>query len=292
VAPVPLGARVQAVAATPSGDRLYVATERAGEIVVVDRYAERVTARLALPGDVRELRMDPIGRYLLARAEPGDSAYVVALGTDAVQGVVHGAWRDDLPLVMPDGAIATVQGDDVAFVDAATLGGAARGRPTQTVAGGAADLWHLVIWNGFRPRATELDQPVTFESATRPTRHRPTTRWRRTAPWPRRISGPRRLPRPHRATAVARLRRRRARPCLRRRRVTTAAAPRRVPRSPSPCGATPRRRHARRRAPTPVAPTRCGGPPRRRCRAGAASPCSTPRRTPRPTRAACCGGCA
>jgi len=30
------------------------------------------------------------------------------------------------------------------------------------VKGGGRDFWQLIVWNGFRPRAGELDQPVTF----------------------------------------------------------------------------------------------------------------------------------
>jgi cell division septation protein DedD len=30
------------------------------------------------------------------------------------------------------------------------------------VAGGAKDYWYFLSWNGFRPRAANLDQPVTF----------------------------------------------------------------------------------------------------------------------------------
>src|SRR6185503_10227750 len=33
---------------------------------------------------------------------------------------------------------------------------------TQTVSGGAKDYWYFFSWNGFRPRAANLDQPVTF----------------------------------------------------------------------------------------------------------------------------------
>lgn len=158
VAPVDVGARIVAAAATPSGDRLYVATERLGEIAVVDRFAGNVGGRLELPGSVRELRMDPLGRFLLVRPARGDSAWLVAVGTDRVVGSVRGAWRDDLPLVLPDGHVAVAQGNDVALIDGATL------RATRTVAGGAADFWHLVTWNGFRPRAAGLDQPATFQT--------------------------------------------------------------------------------------------------------------------------------
>jgi cell division septation protein DedD len=79
-----------------------------------------------------------------------------------VLGAVQGAWRDDLPLVLPDGAILTATGADVALVDGETL------RARRTVPGGAGDFWHLVLWNGFRPRAAGLDQPVTFREAATP----------------------------------------------------------------------------------------------------------------------------
>jgi hypothetical protein len=65
-------------------------------------------------------------------------------------------WRDDLPLVAPDGALFLAQGENVVIVDGETL------RTRSTVRDGARDFWHLIIWNGFRPRSGELDQPVTF----------------------------------------------------------------------------------------------------------------------------------
>jgi len=38
----------------------------------------------------------------------------------------------------------------------------------RTVVGGAADLWHVVAWNGLRPRAAGLDRPVEFRSDAPP----------------------------------------------------------------------------------------------------------------------------
>jgi hypothetical protein len=32
------------------------------------------------------------------------------------------------------------------------------------ITGGARDIWFLIQWDGFRPRAASLDQPVTFDS--------------------------------------------------------------------------------------------------------------------------------
>jgi cell division septation protein DedD len=159
---VPLEGPLRAVAATPSGDRIYVALEGRGAVEVVDRFRDAVAATIELPGEARELRVDPLGRYVLARPARGDSAWVIAVGTDRVLGTVPGQWRGDLPLVLPDGAIATATGADVTVHDGTTL------RPRSTIAGGAADFWHVVLWNGFRPRAQGLDAPVTFESRRRP----------------------------------------------------------------------------------------------------------------------------
>ncbi len=150
---------VRAVAPTPSGDRLYVAVRNSATLYVVDRYESAVRDRISLPGPAAALRMDPDGQYLLAENEAGDSAYVVAIGTHRVTGVVATAWRDDLPLIAPDGSFALAVGDALVIVDAET------GRERARVPDGSADLWTLVRWNGFRPRPSSLDEPVTFEDA-------------------------------------------------------------------------------------------------------------------------------
>jgi hypothetical protein len=147
---------VSAVAATPSGDRLYVATEGTSALSVVDRYSDEIDATITLPGAASDLRVDPLGRYVLARFARGDSAWVIAVENDRLVGAVGTAWRADLPFVAPDGAIALARGGDVHFVSGATLA------PVRTVAGGASDFWHVILWNGFRPRAAGLDAPVSF----------------------------------------------------------------------------------------------------------------------------------
>ena len=147
---------MRAVAPTPSGDRLFVATDSSRTLAVVDRYRDQIERSIELPGVVSALRMDPLGRYVLARSAKDDSAWVVAVGTARVIGSVSTEWRDDLPLVAPDGALLLAQGENVAIVDGETL------RPRSEVRGGARDFWHVIIWNGFRPRSGELDQPVTF----------------------------------------------------------------------------------------------------------------------------------
>jgi hypothetical protein len=134
-----------------------VALAGSAEITVVDRYSGAVSRTIRLPGEARDLRMDPLGQNVLARSS-GDSAWVIAIGSNEVTGSIRTSWRPDLPAFAPDGAIATARGDDVVFVSPAGLRGA------RTVPGGAGDFWHFFAWNGFRPRAADLDVPVTFDS--------------------------------------------------------------------------------------------------------------------------------
>ena len=154
-----MDAPVQAVVPTPSGDRLYVALKDKNEIAVIDRYVDRVSETVVLPGPAGELRMDPLGQNILAKpAGGGDSAWVIGIGSDKVNGTVRTEWRVDLPGFAPGGTIATVRGSDVVFVDADTFA------DKSTASGGAADFWYFMTWNGFRPRPADLDRPVTFET--------------------------------------------------------------------------------------------------------------------------------
>ena len=149
--------RIRAAVTTPSGDRIYLLTAGSTELIVVDRYAEEIAARITLPDTSRELRMDPTGRFVLARAATKDSIWVVAIGSDKLVGRVSTGWREDLPLVTPDGALALLRGNDVVIIDTESL------ETTRRVAGGGRDLWYFVEWNGFRPRSASLDEPVQFE---------------------------------------------------------------------------------------------------------------------------------
>ncbi len=153
---VTFGDVIRAVEPTPSGDRLFVAVKNSATLYVVDRYEAAVGEKIVLPSAPIALRMDPDGQYLLARTAGGDSAHVIAIGTQRTIGTVATAWRPDLPLVAPDGSLALAVGDALVIVDAETK------RERARVAGGAADVWALVRWNGFRPRSATLDEPVTF----------------------------------------------------------------------------------------------------------------------------------
>jgi cell division septation protein DedD len=151
---------ILAIAPTPSGDRLYVLERGQTQMRVLDRYKEGSGDVVALPGEAIALRMDPLGRYLLARPAKGDSAWVIAVGSQRVLGSVATTWLPDLPAVTPDGRIALASGNDVRFVDGETF------QSSLTVKNGAKDFWSFVSWNGFRPRDSSLDAPVHFESTS------------------------------------------------------------------------------------------------------------------------------
>ena len=155
-ATVSFDAPIEQMAATPSGDRVFVVTKGGTAVQVVDRYQEKVTGTIDLARRVGDLRMDPIGRYLLVEVQGADSALVIALGNNALVGAVASTWRADLPFVAPDGSIALAQGKDVVLVDGGTL------RPAARVRDGGGDFWYAFRWTGFRPRDATLDQPVYF----------------------------------------------------------------------------------------------------------------------------------
>ena len=157
-APVHFEKSINVMASTPSGDRVFVLGDTNTRISVVDRFRDRVTAKFDLPGKADDLRVDPLGRYLLAHAAGSDSLWVLAIGTQRVIGSVKSSWRGDLPFVGHDGAIATAIGNDVVMVDGETL------KQQSRIVGGARDIWFPIQWDGFRPRAASLDEPVRFDS--------------------------------------------------------------------------------------------------------------------------------
>jgi len=154
---VRLASEARAMAPTPSGDRVYIVVAESPRIAILDRYREAISGTIELPSAATDLRIDPLGQFLLAKPANGaDSAWVIDIGTGKVTGSVPTEWTTDLPAFAPSATIATLSGSDVVFVDGSTL------RPARTVRGGAKDYWYFFTWNGFRPRAANLDQPVNF----------------------------------------------------------------------------------------------------------------------------------
>jgi len=154
---IELASRVRALAPTPSGDRIYVATAGDSAISLVDRYSGRVETGVTLPQPPADLRMDPLGRYLIARFPKADSAWIVAIGTNRLVGAAPTRWSSDLPTITPDGELALLGEKDVNLLDPEKLTAV-----KSTVVGGAKEFWYFFAWDGFRPRAQGLDQPVTF----------------------------------------------------------------------------------------------------------------------------------
>ena len=144
---------IDAMVSTPSGDRLFVLTDSVNAVSVVDRYRGRVVSKIDLSSRPDELRMDPLGRYLLVHQAKHDSAWVIAVANGTVVGSVSTRWRSDLPFVAPDGAVAVAEGNDVVIVDGETL------RERRRVQGGASEFWYAFLWTGFRPRVSSLDTP-------------------------------------------------------------------------------------------------------------------------------------
>lgn len=156
--PIPLSEPISVMVSTPSGDRVFALTQKKNGISVIDRFREAVTSTFVLPGEAEDLRVDPFGRYLIAKAATKDSIWVIAIGTERIIGALNSSWRGDLPYVAYDGAIVTASGNDVFLYDGETL------KLRTTVRGGANDYWYSFLWDGFRPRSASLDVPVNFDS--------------------------------------------------------------------------------------------------------------------------------
>src|SRR5207247_1273068 len=69
----------RALAFSPSGHRVYVALRGGLGLAVIDRYAREEIDGVALPSSAATIRIDPLGRWLLARPPVGDTAWVVDL---------------------------------------------------------------------------------------------------------------------------------------------------------------------------------------------------------------------
>lgn len=167
---ISLGDSIIATASSPSGDRVYV-LGRDGDrarVQVINKYGDEVVTKIPVPGDATALRMDPLGRYVLVRhGGMQDSVLVIGIATGTALGRFASPWRADLPLVFPDGRLATLRGNDVVVLAAADF------RPVAVVPGGAKDIWTVVQWNGFRRRAGDSPLRATATVTDTSTGRRP-----------------------------------------------------------------------------------------------------------------------
>src|SRR5439155_4375203 len=74
----------RALAFSPSGHRIYVARRSAPGLAVIDRYDRREVDGVALPGPAAALRVDPLGRWLLARPTVGEDRKSTRLNSSHV----------------------------------------------------------------------------------------------------------------------------------------------------------------------------------------------------------------
>ena len=130
----------RALAFSPSGHRIYIARRNVPGLAVVDRFERKELDGVALPGPVAALRLDPLGRWLLARPAVGDSAWIVDLPIKQHTGIVPTQWQADLPAISPDGVLIYRRRDEVIAVRPDSLNEVGK------VARGAADLWVLTTW--------------------------------------------------------------------------------------------------------------------------------------------------
>lgn len=143
------------IAFSPAGHRLYVSRKTGLGLAVVDRFTHEEMDGVALPGMARDIRLDPLGRWLLARAGIGDSVWIVDLPTKTLTATVPAPWGEDLPAVTPDGTVLVRQGNDVVALRPDS------GLRVGKVAGGAADLWIATGWipSGSSRSAALADAP-------------------------------------------------------------------------------------------------------------------------------------
>jgi len=137
---VPLADHPRALAFSPSGHRVYVARRNSPGLAVIDRFTRQEIDGVALPEPAAAIRLDPYGRWLLAKPGALDSAWVVDLPIKRLVGGIATTWRSDLPDVAPDGTLLAREGADVVAYNPDSL------KRLGKVADGAADLWLLTAW--------------------------------------------------------------------------------------------------------------------------------------------------
>jgi len=154
---VPLADHPRALAFSPSGHRVYVTRRTEPGLAAIDRYEHEEIDGIALPMPAGAIRLDPLGRWLVARPTVGDSVWIVDLPVKRLTGSVAGGWRVDLPAIGPDGSLLVRQGDDVVAYRPDSL------KETGRVKAAAPDLWTLTAWRprgGYRGAFADAQAPA------------------------------------------------------------------------------------------------------------------------------------
>ena len=158
---VALSDHPRALVFSPSGHRIYVARRTEPGLAAIDRYDREEIDGIALPLPATTIRLDPLGRWLLAQPNAADSVWVVDLPVKRLVGAVASAWRVDLPAIGPEGTLLVRRGDDILAYrpDSLVEGG--------RVKGGASDVWMLTAWRprggGYRGAFADVDATPTAD---------------------------------------------------------------------------------------------------------------------------------
>jgi hypothetical protein len=139
---LPVAGRARAAMFSPSGHRIYVARDEES-LLVLDRFSGDELLEIDLPGPAAGLRGDPYGQWVVVQPVAGDSAWIVDVGASRYAGTARVEWDEDLPAVVPTGALLTRRGDDVVALELGTEGLPERGR----LKNGAADAWLPLLWH-------------------------------------------------------------------------------------------------------------------------------------------------
>lgn len=157
---IDVGGKPVALAFSPSGHRLYVATDGDDELQRYDRYSLGRLGTIDLPDPASELRPDPLGRFMLVRPAEGDSVWVVDVIKSEFFGSWNTTWRADLPTLAGGRWLLVREGKDVVAYDLFDPQFAVSGR----IKDGAADFWQVLDWAP-RAEARATVEPDTVEAA-------------------------------------------------------------------------------------------------------------------------------
>lgn len=137
-----VGGKPVALAFSPSGHRLYVATEGDDDVQRFDRYSLGRLGTIDLPDPAIDLRPDPLGRFMLVRPAQGDSVWIIDVIKSEFMGSWNTTWRDDLPTLAGGRWLLVREGKDVVSYDLFDPEFSVSGR----IKDGAADLWQVLDW--------------------------------------------------------------------------------------------------------------------------------------------------
>lgn len=147
----------RAVAATPSGHRLYVS---AGDSLhVFDRVRGVKLRSVVLPGEAGALRFSVNGTHLLALLDAQGRAVVLQVGVDSILGSIPVVWDENLPVATPGGRLIAMQGNELVLYDALRLVEVTRVELDER------RLWLPVEWQPPRPRVELAQRTVRRPSA-------------------------------------------------------------------------------------------------------------------------------